>query len=226
MAWVYRPYRSRIAEALSLSPGDTVIDLACGTGENFEELVSRVGDDGKVLAIDASRGMLSRARSRCEKHGWTNVRLIEKDARFALREDFFEGDADRKAQAVVCTLGLSTIPSWQEVLASALSWVEPGGRIVLFDVYADRWVPQQAVVSLLAQADLKRQSWLALEAITGDCEFRFLEGSRHLHGGRPFLARGSRSLGWDTSEVRTAVAAAQEAARGERLGRPTPPETA
>ena len=178
VARIYRPYRSRIADALSLSPGDAVVDLACGTGQNFEELVGRVGPAGLVVGIDASKGMLHRARRRCEKHGWTNVRLVDKDARFALREDLFEGDAERKAQAVVCTLGLSAMPSWQEVLASAISWVEPGGRIVLFDVYADRWVPQQAVVSLVAQADLKRQSWRALEAIAD--RFQTLITTTHL----------------------------------------------
>ena len=169
-----------------------------------------------------SSGMLERAEKRCRRHGWTNVRLVCEDARFVTREDILGGDGgdgDAKAQAVVCTLGLSTMPSWQEVLASAVSWMEPGGRMVIFDVYAERWVPQQSVVSLVARADLRRQSWRTLEVLTEDCELQFLDGSPHLHGGRPFLARGLRRLGWDTSEVKEAVAAAQAAAQKERSGR-------
>lgn len=205
-----------------MAPGDTVVDLACGTGQNFEELVRRVGDEGRVVGIDVSGGMLKRAASRCRRHGWKTVRLVQEDARFVGREKLLGDSADRKAQAVVCTLGLSAMPSWQEVLASAVSWVEPGGRVVIFDIYADRWVPQTSVVSFVAKADLERQSWRALEAITGDCEVRFLEGSRHLHGGRPFLARGLRREGWDTSELKSAVAAAQAAARDDRVGRSMP----
>ncbi len=40
---VYRPYRERISAALELPAAATVVDLACGTGQNFPVLSERVG---------------------------------------------------------------------------------------------------------------------------------------------------------------------------------------
>jgi len=40
-------YRSLAIRALGLSPGDTVVDLGCGTGLNFPDLRARVGPAGR-----------------------------------------------------------------------------------------------------------------------------------------------------------------------------------
>ncbi len=206
---IYRPYRERIVAALDLQPGDAVVDLACGTGQNFPELVRAVGAEGKVVGVDASSGMLSRARRRIAKAGWSNVRVLEADARTLRSDDLGEGPL----AAVLCTLGFSAIPDWQRALANAFSLLPRGGRFVIFDVFARRWVPQTSVVSLVARADLKRESWRALKALSATFEMKDLPGSPHVHGGNLFLARGVRGDEWDTGEVSRALEAARAATR-------------
>jgi SAM-dependent methyltransferase len=64
-------------DRLDLSSGETVIDVACGTGINFPLLKERVGSRGKIIGIDLSPEMLAQARDRVSAAAWENVELIE-----------------------------------------------------------------------------------------------------------------------------------------------------
>ncbi|MGR9073739.1 MAG: methyltransferase domain-containing protein, partial [Gammaproteobacteria bacterium] len=63
-------YRRRAVECLNLSPGDTVIDLGCGTGLCFPLLIDKVGPEGLLIGVDMSSEMLSRASVRVKRAGW------------------------------------------------------------------------------------------------------------------------------------------------------------
>ena len=69
--------RKRAVARLELRPGQTVIDVGCGTGDSFARLVSAVGARGCVVGVDQSGGMLERAARRISAQGWTNVQLLE-----------------------------------------------------------------------------------------------------------------------------------------------------
>ncbi|HKJ88558.1 MAG TPA: methyltransferase domain-containing protein, partial [Gammaproteobacteria bacterium] len=73
-------YRRDLAASLGLRPGDTVVDLGCGTGRNFPFLEAEVGPSGTLLGTDFSGPMLERARQRAERGGWSNLSLVEADA--------------------------------------------------------------------------------------------------------------------------------------------------
>jgi ubiquinone/menaquinone biosynthesis C-methylase UbiE len=73
-------WRARAVEALELDPGDTAVEMGCGTGANLPYLRERVGPEGTVVGIDFTRGMLDRARVRVERAGWENVHLVRGDA--------------------------------------------------------------------------------------------------------------------------------------------------
>lgn len=78
---VVQPARREAIEAMDLKSGDTVVDMATGTGANLELLRDAVGHSGTVIGIDASTKMLERARVRVEKRGWENVELLRADIR-------------------------------------------------------------------------------------------------------------------------------------------------
>ena len=71
------PVRMRAIRHLALRPGDTVLDVACGTGKSFEGLQERIGPAGRIVGIDQSPEMLAIAARRIHQNGWRNVVLIE-----------------------------------------------------------------------------------------------------------------------------------------------------
>ncbi len=73
-------WRRAAVDALDLSPGDTVVEMGCGTGANLPFLRERVGPSGRVLGVDLTRPLLERGRERIERGGWSNVGVAQADA--------------------------------------------------------------------------------------------------------------------------------------------------
>lgn len=71
------PVRVRAVSRLALRPGDTVLDVACGTGKSLALLQERVGPHGHIVGIDHSPEMLAIAAARVKQAYWRNVSLIE-----------------------------------------------------------------------------------------------------------------------------------------------------
>jgi arsenite methyltransferase len=78
------PNRRRTIARLRLAPGDTVVDVACGTGLSFSILEEAVGPSGRLIGIEQSPEMAAVARRRVEVAGWRNVVLIESAAEEAV----------------------------------------------------------------------------------------------------------------------------------------------
>jgi ubiquinone/menaquinone biosynthesis C-methylase UbiE len=112
--------RKRAVAALQLKPGQTVIDVGCGTGASFARLIAAVGRDGRVIGVDQSGGMLEVAAKRIADEGWTNVELIE-----AAVEETRLPDAD--AAIFFFTHDLVRTPAALDNVTTA---VRPGGRVV------------------------------------------------------------------------------------------------
>jgi SAM-dependent methyltransferase len=70
-------YRRKLVDLLPLQRGDVVLDIGCGTGLCFEQVRGRVGAEGVIVGVDASRDMLSVAAARVAARGWTNVVLVQ-----------------------------------------------------------------------------------------------------------------------------------------------------
>jgi demethylmenaquinone methyltransferase/2-methoxy-6-polyprenyl-1,4-benzoquinol methylase len=177
----YARARARAVESLRLSPGCAVLDVACGTGCNFPLVEARIGHTGRIVGVDLTPAMLSRARSRVDRHAWSNIELIEMDAAELSLERLWAAGALRTGQrfdAAICTLGLSVIPDWPRAVAAMLSMVRPGGRVAVMDGgYPAR--PDSAgeagiarplmwLICRLAAADCTRRPWLRVSAETDD----------------------------------------------------------
>lgn len=71
------PLRRRTIARLALRPGDTVLDVGCGTGLSFDLLAAGIGPAGRLIGIEQSPEMMAVARARVAERGWTNVTLLE-----------------------------------------------------------------------------------------------------------------------------------------------------
>ena len=72
----FQHWRERLVARLPARPGDTVLDVGCGTGLCLPLLHEKVGPGGTIVGIDASEQMLQVAADRVAAHGWDNVRLL------------------------------------------------------------------------------------------------------------------------------------------------------
>ncbi len=78
--YLQRAHRRRAVQALRLRPGDTVVEIACGTGLNFALIEQEIGPKGRIVGVDLTDAMLARAQHRIEANGWSNVSLAQADA--------------------------------------------------------------------------------------------------------------------------------------------------
>src|SRR5215468_9833082 len=101
-----RDNRQEAVRQLRLEPGLTALDVACGTGLNLPLLARGVGPTGTIVGTDYSAGMLARAARRVRRNRWTNVHLVEADARTLARDQLPAQGIHR----VLCTLGFSVLP--------------------------------------------------------------------------------------------------------------------
>jgi ubiquinone/menaquinone biosynthesis C-methylase UbiE len=123
------PYRRQTVRALAPQPGETVLDVGCGTGLNFELLAGPLGPEGTIVGIDLSPHMLRLARERADRHGWRNVVLVEGAAE----------DVDIPVQADAALLcGTHDIMRSPAALEHVLAHVRPGGRVV---AAGPKWAP-------------------------------------------------------------------------------------
>lgn len=72
--------RQRAIAQLGLVPGQTVLDVGCGTGASLQALVEAVGPAGHVIGFDQSPEMLGLAIQKSTQRGWRNVTLLEASA--------------------------------------------------------------------------------------------------------------------------------------------------
>jgi SAM-dependent methyltransferase len=63
---LFEPLRRRAVARLGLRPGDTVIDVGCGTGLSFALLREAIGAEGRIIGIEQSPEMIAKARERVE----------------------------------------------------------------------------------------------------------------------------------------------------------------
>lgn len=113
---------------LNVQDGERVLDLACGTGINFESIIA-ANSNGLVLGLDYSLGILEQAHERLERNHWTSILLCLGDA---AQLPFADGTVDR----VLCTYALKAIPPYQQTLDEVVRVLKPDGIFVVMDAKA------------------------------------------------------------------------------------------
>jgi demethylmenaquinone methyltransferase/2-methoxy-6-polyprenyl-1,4-benzoquinol methylase len=134
-------YRRMAVKALKLKPGDTVLELACGTGINFPLFQEYIGSTGRIIGVDLTDAMLEQAQKRVAKQGWDNVTLIQHDA------STFQ--ISSQVNAIFSSFALSIFPDTEKVLANIASSLPLNGRLVLLELqiptFWPSWIASAAV---------------------------------------------------------------------------------
>ncbi len=119
---IHRLWKAELIDRLNPRPGETLLDVAGGTGDVAIGIVERRGHDGTVIVCDINRTMLEVGRDRAIDHGV--VRGVE----------WLCGDAERlpiassSVDAYTIAFGLRNVTHLDAALAEARRVLKPGGR--------------------------------------------------------------------------------------------------
>jgi ubiquinone/menaquinone biosynthesis C-methylase UbiE len=196
-SWLYpvpgyphRTQRRLAVQALGLRAGDTVVDMACGTGLNFPLIEKVIGPGGRIVGVDLTDAMLACAQDRIAKNGWSNVSLVQADA-----AGF---DFPAEVNAILSTYALTQVPDCADVIAHGAAALSRGGRWVVLDLKVPDNTPGgiaqlgTAMVRPFASIDqwMTRRPWAAIRAAMQE---ELTDPSwTELFFGTAFLATGSR----------------------------------
>ena len=109
----------RLLEYVRLKSGQTILDLATGTGLVAISAAKKVAPNGSVIGVDMSSGMLKQGRSKIAVEGIDNLKLIEAD---------IEAIAfDIKFDVIFCCSALVYISDIPRIINRCYEWLKPGG---------------------------------------------------------------------------------------------------
>jgi SAM-dependent methyltransferase len=127
----------------SLQPGETVLDLGSGAGFDCFLAAGRVGPEGRVIGVDMTAEMLSRARENAKAGGYGNVE-------FRLGEIEHLPVADASVDVIISNCVINLAPDKEQVFRDAYRVLRPGGRLMISDTVLLRPLPEEVQRSVSA----------------------------------------------------------------------------
>ncbi len=124
----------------ALKPGETVLDLGSGAGFDSFLAARQVGEKGKIIGVDMTPDMISKARENARKGSYGNVS-------FRLGEIEHLPVADESVDVIIsnCVINLSTAKP--AVFSEAYRTLKPGGRVIVTEHLRDPATRETLVTS-------------------------------------------------------------------------------
>jgi demethylmenaquinone methyltransferase / 2-methoxy-6-polyprenyl-1,4-benzoquinol methylase len=185
---VHRLWKRFAIEQAGARPGQTILDLAGGTGDLASRLSRLVGPQGEVVVGDINASMLNVGRTRLLDRGISgNVGFVQLNAESL---PFPSGSFD----CITIAFGLRNVTDKQRALASMYQVLKPGGRALILEF------SKPVLPGLKPAYDLYSFRILPLmgRLIAGDEDsYRYLAESIRMHPDQQKLAEMMREAGFE-----------------------------
>lgn len=175
---IHRIWKKITIEYSGVRRGQTVLDLAGGTGDLTAKFSQLVGDDGLVVLADINESMLRVGRDKLRDKGlFKNIEYVQANAE-ALPF------ADNTFDCMTISFGLRNVTNKDQALRSMWRVLKPGGRLLILEFSKPEY-------KLLSKAyDLYSFTMLPLmgKLVANDSEsYRYLAESIRMHPDQPKL---------------------------------------
>jgi demethylmenaquinone methyltransferase/2-methoxy-6-polyprenyl-1,4-benzoquinol methylase len=134
----HKAWRKRTMKRMAMKPGDTAIDLCCGTCD-WTISMAQASGSGRMVGLDFSRNMLERGRRKVQDIG------LEKQI------ELLEGNAmalpfpDNTFDYATIGFALRNVPDLVQVVKEMRRVVKPGGMVVSLELSKPTWQPFKSI---------------------------------------------------------------------------------
>ena len=124
---LHRLWKSFATNALSVHPGQHILDLAGGTGDLTAAISQRIGEAGRVVIADINASMLAVGRSRLLDRGiFNNVEFMQANAEcLPFSANYFD--------RIIIGFGLRNVTDKAAALRSMFRCLKPGGKLLILE---------------------------------------------------------------------------------------------
>lgn len=205
---VHRIWKRLTVDEAAVRPGQSVLDVAGGTGDLAKAFARRTGARGRVVLSDINASMLSTGRDRLIDEG------VVGNVDYALADAERLPFADASFDCVSIAFGLRNVTDKARALADMYRVLRPGGRLVVLEF-------SKPVVPLLERAyDAYSFSALPLmgRLVAGDSDsYRYLAESIRMHPDQDTLEAMMRDAGFERTRYRNMTGGIVALHKGFRL---------
>jgi len=142
----------------SLRPGDVVLDLGSGGGFDAFLAAREVGPEGRVIGVDMTPSMISKARANADRGNFGNVE-------FRLGEIEYLPVADAAVDVIISNCVINLSPEKVRVFRESFRVLRRGGRLAISDVVASAELPE----------DIRNDPYLHSACVAGASRIEELE---------------------------------------------------
>lgn len=169
---IHRLWKRMTIEVSGVRRGNSVLDIAGGTGDLSARFSRLVGDEGLVILADINDSMLRIGRDKLLDHGIaSNLECAQADAQYL-------PFADNSFDCVTIAFGLRNVTDKDLALKSMLRVLKPGGRLLVLEFSK----PQNALLEKAYDVYSFRLLPLMGKLIANDADsYRYLAESIRMH---------------------------------------------
>jgi len=152
-------------------PGQTILDLAGGTGDMTQRLLPIVGPKGKVILADINASMLQVARARfIDANQFTTLQICQTNAEtLPFQDNIFD--------SIIIAFGLRNITDKAKALRSMYRTLKPGGRLVILEFSKPRLFLQE----MYDFYSFNILPWLGKIVLQDSVSYQYLAESIRMH---------------------------------------------